>query len=452
MIQKHFRAFSLAGCTIVMLLVFYAECRDFYGDNYAPLIVSQSLIENHTVKLDAYRERLDLGSHSIIDINGHLHSLYPPGTPIFSLPAVMVANTAGLDMLDHYDRGVVQIVVISFLSPIIYLIILLTGRYYVSSAASLAIATVSFMGSSMMSILGSALWSHNFMVLFISLCILLLARYDTGRSKTARPYLLAFLMFSAYLCRPTAAVFIVPVFAYLFFRDRKALRKTTVTFVVLLLSLAGFLYGQYGQPLPPYYLMSIYRGDTATALYGILLSPSKGILIFSPFLIPVFAGIAYAYKPLVRNRMFLLALGSFFLHLLLLVNCKWWGGHGYGPRLVVDSFPALTLITFILWQKGGLYPGGAGKHAMVLAYLVFGALAIWINVNQGLYNVWGRYWNSYPDINSAPETIALNWKYPQFLASADNTRERILYYMGSDRYVVVVDKASKTLTVSPRNR
>jgi hypothetical protein len=439
----------VAACILVATLVVVHRTGSISGDPGFTLMVSQSIIENHTIKLDRYMDRINPYHFAILHRNGHYYYIYPLGTSVLSVPVVAVANLMGKDMVDFRNSTAFQIGTIAVINPLVLLLLFLIGRYYVSDIAALFIAAVSFLGSSLTSSLSIALWSHNFTVLFTTLVLLILVRRDAGRINSTDPYLLGVLLFLAYFCRPTSAVFIMVVFAYLFFSNRKALLKAGLTSLSLLLCFSAFSFYEYGQVLPPYYfdlpgghrIQEGFSSDSGilTAIYGIMFSPSRGLFVFSPFLLLVAMALVWYFRRLKAERIFLLSVVWGGLHLLLLAKWDVWsGGHSFGPRLLVDSLPAYILITFILWRHIARSELNTARYAVIGVYALLGLVGLWINSYQGLFNVWVDKWNMYPDLSKNP-SVVFNWRYPQFLASGEMIREKLISHYGPGKRYIEID-------------
>jgi hypothetical protein len=94
-----------------------------------------------------------------------------------------------------------------------------------------------------------------------------------------------------------------------------------------------------------------------------LLSPSRGLLVFSPFLVLAVPGAVRAWRrpgwevlrPLSVAVATVLLLDSFWF--------DWWGGWSYGPRRLTDLAPALTVLAApaMAWAWDG-----AGRRALLL--------------------------------------------------------------------------------------
>lgn len=444
-----------AGVVAIAVLVLTARVRDTASDPYMGLLVSQSIIQHGTIKLDAYAGGISLTSHSIRQKNGHYYNFYPLGTSVFSIPFVWAANLMGKDMV-YYDHRM-QVWMAALVCPLVFVVLYAVGRCYVSSLASFAIAGVSFLGSSLISSMGTALWAHDFTALFTSLSLLLIARSESGKTLKLNPYLLGFLLFSAYLCRSNASVLIVAVFVYVFLKSRRMFVKTAATSFVFLLLLVGFSFYEYGQMLPDYYMMGIGGKRSFTvkefwpALYGLFLSPARGVIVYSPFLLPVFVGVAVYFGRIRKNGIFWMVFTWFLLYFSVLANWgSWWGGWSYGARLQVDVFPALVLISCIVWREVATGKRLSVRRWAIASYMLLGLIGIAMNAGSGLYNRNIQMWNSLPDINHNKQYL-FDWRHPQFLASRELILKRLTrhYFGDRDDIEFIFQQTSRGLSVIP---
>lgn len=432
--KKGFTPALLALAVIsVFVLVMKAKVRDTRSDSFGTLLVSQSVLEHGTIKLNSYYHYINSlpKQHSIELVGGgYFYNIYPLGTPVFSIPFVWAANLMGKDML--YDEGPTQILIAAVLCSAVFALLYGVAKCYVSRTAGLTIVSVSFLGSALISCMGTALWSIDFAVFFEVLALFLIVLRETGR-RGLNPYVLGFLLFAAYFCRPTAVVFMAVACAFILIRHRGLFVRTASTIAVLFLLFAAFSVHEFGVPLPPYYSYgsSLSLKTFWRALYGLLLSPSRGILIFSPFFALLLPAVPYFFRRLMREGMFWFGLAGFLINLLLVATWTgWWGGWSFGPRLLTEAVPLLTLISVLLWRelrsgKRLLIYGAAGL------YLLLGAAGVFVNTWQGLYNPLVPMWNAQPNIDENTDLL-FDWKYPQFLVSEEMIRRRVAEYRHRD--------------------
>lgn len=325
------------------------------SDPLGTLLVSQSIIEHGTVKLDNFtKDRLDNFEWQTFQRDGHTFYSYPLGTSVFMIPFVAIANLTHMDMEKRDHEIILQGRLAALSAALALMLIYLLARCYFSPAISLFLTLILTFGSAISSTLANALWSMNLTVIFILWSLLLLIKDKNGRKKL-NPYLLGFLLFSAFFCRPTTAIFILSVMIYLLIENRTVLAKSMLVFFPCLMAFLLFSLKVYHNVYPGNYNFSFssdgYVNFNWVAFLGNLVSPSRGLLIFSPFLILSFVGIGIFFKKIYKNKLFWAVFISFVLHLVLLSKWKmWWGGGGFGNRLLTDSYPSLVFITIIVFQ------------------------------------------------------------------------------------------------------
>lgn len=408
----------------IMGVVYNARLTDARSDPRCTFAVSKALLEDHTIRIDAYKDVLG-GHHCVRQYNGHSYDYFPLGTSVIVLPVVTIADSLGMDVVGDAGNVKLQKLIVMFIIPAIFIAFYLLGRLYVSQEAAYAIALISVLGSSLTSSLGTALWSQCLSVLLTAIVLLIMARHDEGEAHL-NPYLLGGLLFLAYLTRPTASLLVLLVFAYFILKkDWRTFGKTAAASGLLLLGFVGFSLAEYSMVLPPYYINRLTSDSSFfMVLYGLLLSPARGLLTFSPFLLIVIGLAVYMRQSFRRNALFLLLLLWPVVHLIIVSRFpSWFGGWSYGARLLTDSFPAWVLLSHILWRE--FSRNAHGRKVMVAvvgAYLILGSLAVYGNAVQGLYNPWIQSWNYCMDTFKKKEDALFSWKSAQFLASEDSVK------------------------------
>ena len=211
---------------IVFLSVIFANNRNTVSDPKGTLLVSETIIQNGTIKLDHYgSEILDRYGSRIHEKNNHYYYYFPIGTPIASVPFVAVANGIGLDMAS--SESAIQILIASITSVITLLFLYKLATLFFNTNTALVVSSVFWFGTSLSSTTGTALWSHNFATLFALLAIYFSVK--AIRLNALQPWhLIASLLFAAYLCRPTMALLSPFVLLFLFTYSRESAIKTGV--------------------------------------------------------------------------------------------------------------------------------------------------------------------------------------------------------------------------------
>ena len=104
----------------------------------------------------------------------------------------------------------------------------------------------------------------------------------------------------------------------------------------------------YGSPLPPYYAAQ-RLGNTPhllEALAGNLISPGRGLLLFSPVLGLAVVGVILKLRTRTLDGIDFVLAGSVVAHWLAISSFpRWWGGDAFGPRFFADMVPFLVVLS-----------------------------------------------------------------------------------------------------------
>ena len=418
-VGNKYRWFSWLLAVLIVGLIVGQQTQNTGSDPRGTLLVSQAMVQHGTIKLDAYAgEYLDTFAHQIHRKNGHIYNYFPLGTALVSAPVVAIANAVGMDMTK--DEHVVQLLLTAMAALLIAFILYNAARLYLPETPSLLLTGLCWFGSSLASTVGTALWSHDFALVFSSAAIYLaLSRKPPG---IRAPLLVGACLFLAYLCRPTLALLAPFLLLYYFMQDKKSSFIAAFTLGLLLLAFMGWSMSEFSQILPDYYLPKrLEGGEFATALYGNLFSPARGLFIFSPFIaVSLFLTLVLALRSKTVLALSLISVAWPAAHLLSISQFPhWWAGWSFGARLMVDALPGLYVGLF------GALGALRQKRTLIYAALISsGLLALYINTYQALLNPYGVQWSAQPNVDQYPEYL-FDWRYPQFLHNKARHEERL---------------------------
>jgi hypothetical protein len=230
-------------------------------------------------------------------------------------------------------------------------------------------------------------------------------------------------VFSAYLCRPTMAVFAGALLLFLATYDLRRAVKAGLLASLFMALFVAWSFHVYGTPLPPYYSGTrLGGGQFWQAFYGNLLSPARGLLVYSPFLALVWLCRERNSGLGLKPSWLLLGVAWPLAHLIAISRFpNWWGGLSYGPRLMTDILPGLFLLTLQAWPRR---LGDMRKIAVVGLLAAGGLFAVYVNAWQGLFNPFIHQWMSNPQVDHYPECL-FDWRYPPFLYDAGAHERRL---------------------------
>jgi hypothetical protein len=87
---------------------------------------------------------------------------------------------------------------------------------------------------------------------------------------------------------------------------------------------------------------------------GLLISPNRGLLVFSPIVLIALAGLPLTLKRGARSPALWCALAALCQFVVYGSYSVWWAGHTYGPRYMLDVLPLLVPTTAILLARSRL--------------------------------------------------------------------------------------------------
>jgi hypothetical protein len=188
--------------------------------------------------------------------------------------------------------------------------------------------------------------------------------------------------------------------AWLLWRDRRAAVRFGAAAGALLLLLALYQWHWLGAPWETG--QSVRAGAIAwsktgsddpwqTPLWlgaaGLLVSPSRGLLIFSPLFALSFAGAVLAFRRAALAPLRPLAVAAAVLMLIAFKWFDWWGGWTYGYRPIVDVAPLLALLLVPVVEAVLARRVGRALAALLLGWSVAVQLL-------GVYAYDGDGWNA----------------------------------------------------------
>jgi hypothetical protein len=415
------------------LLVAFSHNRYTGSDPRATLLVSDSILTHHTIKLDHYGDKfLQQYGYAVYKKNGHYYYYFPIGTPIASLPVIALAKGFGFNIAQ--SEYALQMVIAAVTSVLTLFFLIQLAQLFLEPMNSLVVASIFWFGSSLVSTCGTALWSHNFATLFALIAIyysVKLTKYDQLQFWP----IISICLFAAYLCRPTMALLSPFVLLYLFTYYKRVSLLATILEVILFVTFVVFSIYEFNQVLPDYYLpQRLEGGRFFEAFYGNLLSPARGVLIYSPFIFTAWFCFWASKKNWdIKKSWLLIGIGWPLMHLIAISRFPhWWAGWSFGARFMTDVIPGIFLFTLYTWPT--TVKGKINKLTISLL-IISSVFAIYVNSVQGLFNKYTPMWNANPNIDEYPEYL-FDWSCPQFLANKKNLENRMVLH--AIRYLPVI--------------
>lgn len=275
-------------------------------------------------------------------------SAFPLGTAALELPHAALALAASRGRVDERlierweKHGAACLTVLAV--ALFYLAARRFGR-----AEALGATAVFALATPLPTSASQALWTFTGELPCLTLALYLLL----GRSA---PALAGAAMGMAFFCRPTALLVGGVLGLALAAKDRRAALRYAGALAVVVGLVSCAQLALYGHPLGAY-----GRGNTgpdalnrslAEGLLGVLVSPSRGLLVFFPYvaLLPLGLYAVLRRRDSELGAWWTASAAIVLLSVLVTASyAKWWGGHSLGPRLMTEAAPFLALGTVPLW-------------------------------------------------------------------------------------------------------
>jgi hypothetical protein len=285
---------------------------------------------------------------------GRYVSMYGPGAGLTALPGFALARMIFGPLGDRpavlwYTAKVIASILVAGSAAFLFL----TLRAYTSLGGAALLSLAYGLGTGAWSTSSQTLWQHGPDVFFLSVGTYLFVR---SRPGSAQAFACGLAYACAALCRPDSVLVVAAVGVYVLLAARPLALPYALGSSGPLVFLAAFNLRHFGSPLRFGQTVRALAEATAITgtpgawstplhegLGGLLVSPSRGLFVFSPYLALAAWGIVLIWRrpSLVRLRPLTVATVA-----SLVLSSKWyywWGGWSYGYRLIVDLTLLLTL-------------------------------------------------------------------------------------------------------------
>jgi hypothetical protein len=273
------------------------------------------------------------------------------------------------------------------------------ARRYTRPSLALLVTAAYALGTCMWSIAAETLWQQTVNIaLLVGAGYAFLRTLEAPQSKLA-PIACGVLLGTATASRPTAVFYVVSIGLYLWSERRNALPLVAAGATPVLAAIAIYNIHYFGSPFNfaqeviGHQIAMQKTGNANTwqtplvvGAFGLLFSPSRGLLIFSPFLVLAAFGAARIFKRPEYTALRPLVLSAL---LTMLVQAKWfdwWGGWAYGYRPWLEAVPMLALCLLPMIEQVVDRPWTTALFALALGWSIF---------VQGLGAfAYDKYWNA----------------------------------------------------------
>ncbi|MHB9111299.1 MAG: hypothetical protein ACYC4D_01520 [Thermoleophilia bacterium] len=387
--------------TIIVYLISFLSI-PVVADSRWSIPTAVSIYKEGNVDLNEYKAVVQANDYyKVRKIGSRLYNEFPIGVSLLVLPIVYFYDQF-TDLGESVYYGTPKEAEMFMASCIVALtaifLYLIARKKGLGMLGGLLLALIFTFGTSAWSTASLSLWQHgpSMLMITITLYIILLAR--------DRPFIIqlaALPLAFSYIIRPTNSIAIVLFSIYIFLQYRRYFIRYVLWGILMAIPFLWFNYSIYGSLSSPYYATDRLIGRSAetilVALAGNLVSPGRGILVFSPVLLLSFAGVMIKIRRRTFEKLdFFLVLTVIFHWLTISLVAVWWGGDSYGPRFFTDMMPLMIYFMIPVFEvvpKLGVWH----KRAAVAGISVLAIFSIFVHF-RGSTCAQVQHWNVHPDI------------------------------------------------------
>ncbi len=317
-----------------------------------------AIVKEGTLNLDSYYQMMvskypqpddsNLTPFYLRKVNNHYLSAFPIMNTILSLPVFLLyvpfITTISWDdvyLVSHLSGSFILSISCAALFYLFSRVLKSSSRISYILIAVYALATIN------LPLISQALWQHGAVQFFSILALIFFLR---------ERYLLTFMFLGfGILSRPTAGIVFAVLFLFLYFSKKLNIKVAISTVIGILIPILFFFsynfiyYTDLSNQGYASQLGNSWLGNFPESLIGIWVSPSKGLLIYSPIFIFTLIGIWKGYK---KDNLVAISFWIILLHTLVLSKWKhWYGGYGYGYRMISDVIPFFIIPIWFLLEN-----------------------------------------------------------------------------------------------------
>ena len=339
---------------LFVFLVFNANGREIpSGDSQAAKFAALMLVRHHTLTLDGLVGRIPQYADRQAfqrDRKGRWRNAYPVPPVLEAAGTAAVMRGAGaLDLNAPLAAPIVAKLTASFLASLASVLAFLIARRFCGTGAAAILALGFGLGTGVWPMASQTLWQHASVLWSVSAAVWLWTRKD-GRRPLAEYAALGLLLGWSVSARPQVLPMIAVLAAGMLVAAPNHKRLVCALGFLVPTSVFAILNLQwFGHALGP----ASHLAETSLAAHnvwhtwqwpvtgaaGLLVSPSRGLLVFSPIvLVALAAWGTQSHRSIVRWTA-----GAAAVQFVVYASFSvWWGGHSYGPRYLLDLLPVLV--------------------------------------------------------------------------------------------------------------
>ncbi len=368
---------------VLLSAVYHSNLRPVAsGDSLPAALIPFSILLDHSMTLDRFgpflRGHVWYAKLVLREVNGHWYSVYPIGGPVLATPLYL--PIAFVPWVHRQDAATLvalariteKFVAVALAAAAAALLLALLRRMAPGREAWL-LALVFALSTGNWSTASQALWQHTYGQVAILGCLYAVDRWEEGTGDARWEWIAGLCAGCALTIRPSNIALPAALGVVLGLRRTKPAGWIRVFAPVIVaggVTAAGNLtvFGRLSGGYP-----TVLRGHFLEGLAGILFSPGRGLLIYTPVAVFALAALSRRARAAAGPHRIVIAAAAVFSVCQIGIVAfwpAWWGGYCWGPRLLTEILAPLI----ILIAAGLPALRGRGWKWTIAAAAVYGCL------------------------------------------------------------------------------
>lgn len=377
-----------------------------YPDQRAHVYLSWSMVWDGNAELSEFRDFQDPGFHSM-SIEDKLYAPYLPGNALLFAPLALVAGALDAEAPSFVVSGILAKLLASLAVGVALFAVHVRVAARAGRRVALYVTFALAFGTAAASVASQTFYEHGTSMALLAIGMAL--SFHPSRAPLA-----GLPLGLAVLVRPTNLFAVAAILAALAHARPSLAARSVLWMAPALAFLVTFNWLTFGSPLR----MSrpLPEVDLASGgIVGLLASPSRGMLVYSPFLIVALVAFVAAWRWRPDQTVWLLRYGALaFLATLLVFGpyVEWWGGTSYGDRYLSDLLPFYGVALGEAFARGWMRAWAA--RVIFAVAVAIGMLMHLMGMSMSYLDWRGVSWGQTPPIDDTPWRL-WSWSQPEWL-------------------------------------
>lgn len=334
------------------------------SDNLPARILPFNILSGNGIYLDRYVKFLTGTTYYLLKYQNHYISAYPTMMGVLSLPVYfpfyIYLNMNGLsnDETLFKTSFLLEKVSASVLASLsVCLIYLLFYRISGSKTSSLLFSLIFAFATQTFSISSQALWQHGGANLFMITSLIFYVQSLKIPSKKPLYFILSLLLaILAFWTRLNYFLYLMLILSFITWIDKKRILLYAEIALLGILALITYNLSFYNSIFGGYTQLSgmAGAGDFWTGFLGLVFSPSRGTLFYTPFFFFSLLSIFFL-KKIIKTSFEKYIFLPIYLYFIMgaILNFYWggwWGGWSWGNRLLTDIAVPVVILSYFFYR------------------------------------------------------------------------------------------------------